>query len=356
MTASSEQFKSHLASSTPLIIGEVGQAHDGSLGTAHAFIDAIADAGADAVKFQTHIAAAESTPGEPWRVQFSRQDASRYDYWRRMEFTDNQWEGLRDHALDRGIYFLSTPFSSEAVGLLEALDVAAWKVSSGEIANTALLEEMAATGRPVILSTGMSPWSEIDAAVNVVRSAGAPVAVLQCTTAYPTSAEQTGLNVVAELRQRYGCPVGISDHSATVYAGLAAVALGASVVEVHVTLSPRMFGPDVVASLTVEQLADLVKGVEFIHTALTNPLDKDEEAAARSDLRSLFTKSLVARTALPVGHVLRASDLVAKKPGTGIAPERISEVVGMVLTQPLLADELLPVAMLDARAESGGGR
>lgn len=342
-----DEFETCLTTGPPLLIGEVAQAHDGSLGTAHAFIDAIADAGADAVKFQTHIAAAESTPGEPWRVRFSPQDQTRYEYWKRMEFTDAQWAGLRDHAVDRGLFFLSTPFSSEAVDLLEALDVAAWKVSSGEIANRSLLAKMAATGRPVILSTGMSPWDEIDAAVDLVRDAGAPVAVLQCTTSYPTTAEQVGLNVMVEMLDRYGCPVGLSDHSATIYAGLAAVALGATVVEVHVALSHRMFGPDVVASLTVEQLADLVEGARFVEAALRTRVDKDAEADARTDLRALFTKSLVARHRLPAGHVLTAADLVAKKPGSGIAAERIEEVLGLALVEPLDADELVPLGLID---------
>jgi len=342
----SEDFGAHLASGRPLVIGEVAQSHDGSLGTAHAFIDAIADAGADAVKFQTHIASAESTPQEPWRVPFSRQDATRYEYWQRMEFTDEQWSGLRDHAVERGLYFLSTPFSSEAVELLDALDVAAWKVSSGEIANNALVHQMAVTGRPVLLSTGMSTWAEIDAAVHIVRSAGAPLAVLQCTTAYPTSPEEVGLNVLAELRQRYECSVGLSDHSATIYAGLAAGALGATVIEVHVTLSPRMFGPDVVASVTVEQLAQLVEGLQFIHAALIAPVDKDAEAAKRVELRALFTKSLVARRPLPAGHILTAQDLAAKKPGTGIPPERLADIVGTTLARDLEVDGMVPVDLL----------
>ena len=129
---SAEAFRNHLSSGRPFVIGEVAQTHDGSLGTAHAFIDAIADAGAHAVKFQTHIAAAESTPSEPWRVPFSRQDASRYEYWTRMEFSEAGWRGLRDHAIERGICFLSTPFSAEAVELLDSLDVAAWKVEETE--------------------------------------------------------------------------------------------------------------------------------------------------------------------------------------------------------------------------------
>jgi len=178
-----------------LIIGEVAQAHDGSLGLAHAFIDAIADAGADAVKFQTHIAAAESTPGEPWRVKFSKQDATRYDYWKRMEFTEQQWLGLRRHADDRGLFFLSSPFSVEAVELLERVGVAAWKLASGELASSAMLDRMLESRIPMIVSTGMSGLPEIDTVVERIQSAKIPLAVLQCTTAYPCPPERVGLNL-----------------------------------------------------------------------------------------------------------------------------------------------------------------
>jgi len=135
------------------IIGEIAQAHDGSLGMAHAYIDAIARAGADAVKFQTHIADAESSPQEPWRVKFSRQDATRFDYWKRMEFTREQWVGLKEHAEEKGLVFLSSPFSLQAAELLDALGMVAWKVASGEINNHALLDRMAATSKPVLLSS-----------------------------------------------------------------------------------------------------------------------------------------------------------------------------------------------------------
>ena len=153
----------------------VALTHDGSLGQAHAFVDAIADAGADAVKFQTHIAAAESTPAEPFRVHFSRQDATRYDYWKRMEFTEEQWRGLAEHARERGILFLSSAFSIEAVDLLERIGMPLWKVGSGETSNTLLLDRMAATGAPVLLSSGMSPIGEIDAAVARIAARNVPV-------------------------------------------------------------------------------------------------------------------------------------------------------------------------------------
>jgi N,N'-diacetyllegionaminate synthase len=165
-----------------LIVAEVAQAHEGSLGQAHAFIDAIANAGADAVKFQTHIAAAESTRGEPWRVKFSSQDASRYDYWRRMEFTEAQWTELKYHADERNLFFLSSPFSIEAIELLSRIGVWAWKIASGELTNPQALELMAKTGKPFILSTGMSTFAEIDDAVDRIRRTGHPLTVLQCAS------------------------------------------------------------------------------------------------------------------------------------------------------------------------------
>jgi N-acetylneuraminate synthase len=321
-----------------LVIGEVAQAHDGSLGTAHAFIDAIAAAGADAVKFQTHVAAAESTPGEPWRVRFSPQDASRYDYWKRMELTAEQWQGLKTHAEERGLLFLSSPFSIEAAEMLERLGMRAWKVASGEVGNPVLFDFLIATGKPVLMSTGMSPLEEIDAAVKRVQ---APLAVMQCTTAYPCPPEKVGLNLIPFFRERYGCAVGLSDHSGTIYPGLAAVTLGAEVLEVHVTLSREAFGPDVPASLTTAELRQLVEGVRFLERALAHPVDKDGMAGEMEPLRRMFTKSVVARADLPAGTVLAAEHLAVKKPGDGIPAARLAELIGGRLRRALKADEPL---------------
>ena len=324
-----------------LVIAEVGQTHDGSLGLAHAFVDAVADAGADAVKFQTHIAAAESSPGEPWRVRFSYEDDSRYAYWQRMEFDEDGWRGLRAHAHDRGIAFLSSPFSLEAVELLERVGVPGWKIGSGEVSNAPLLDRVAAGGLPVLLSTGMSPWAEIDAAVARVRAAGAPLALLQCTSAYPTSPQEVGLNVIAELADRYGCPAGLSDHSGTIWPSIAAVALGARVVEVHVTLSREMFGPDVPASVTTAQLAELVRGTRYLEAAISAPVAKDAMATTLQPMRDLFQKSVVARRDLAAGTVLAPDDLTCKKPGGGLAPDRLADLAGRVLARGVRRDAIL---------------
>lgn len=342
MTAESFRIGSHtISGGRCFIIGEVAQAHDGSLGMAHAYIDAIARTGADAVKFQTHIADAESSPEEPWRIKFSPQDTTRFAYWKRMEFTPEQWAGLKDHADEKGLVFLSSPFSFEAADLLDRLGMAAWKVASGEVGNQAMLERMAATGRPMLLSSGMSPWAELDRAVALVRDRGCPVATMQCTSSYPTPPEKLGLNVLSECQSRYGCPVGLSDHSGAIYAGLAAVTLGADLLEVHVTMSREMFGPDVVASVTTAELADLVNGVRFIERACAHPVSKDALATEFGDLRAIFTKSLFLAEDLAAGTVIEARHLAAKKPGTGIPVENMGEVVGRRLAIDLYRGHLL---------------
>jgi N,N'-diacetyllegionaminate synthase len=323
------------------VIAEVALAHDGSLGFAHAFIDAAATAGADAVKFQTHIAAAESTPSEPFRVKFSRQDGSRYEYWKRMEFTEEQWQGLAAHCAERQVLFVSSPFSLEAVDLLQRIGQPLWKIASGEVSNTALLDRVLDTGSAVLLSTGMSPLAETDAAVARVTARGSKVGVLQCTTAYPCPPERVGLNLIPVYRERYGCWVGLSDHSGTIYPGLAGVAIGMDVLELHVTLSREMFGPDVIASITTAELRQLVDGIRFIERMRANPLDKDTSARDTEPLRRLFTRSVVARRALDRGTVLSADDLAIKKPGTGLPPDRLPELVGKRLARAVAEDQLI---------------
>jgi N,N'-diacetyllegionaminate synthase len=324
-----------------LLIGEVALTHDGSLGQAHAFVDAIAAAGADAVKFQTHIAAAESTPAEPFRVKFSWQDATRYEYWQRMAFTAEQWAGLADHARERGLLFVSSPFSIEAVTMLERIGQPFWKIASGETSNTLLLDRACDTGIPVLLSTGMSSISEIDAAVARIQGRGRQVGVFQCTTAYPCPPEKVGLNLVGFYRDRYRCLVGLSDHSATIYPGLAGAALGMDLLEIHVTLSREMFGPDVVASVTTAELRQLVDGIRFIERMQASPVDKDAMAVETAPLRRLFTRSIVAREALAAGTVLSRDHLTIKKPGTGLSPDRLDDVVGHRLARAVAADQLL---------------
>ncbi len=323
------------------IIAEVAQSHDGSLGMAHAMIDAAAEAGADAVKFQTHIASAESTLDEPFRVQFSQQDLTRLDYWRRVEFAPDQWQNLAAHAHERGLVFLSSAFSIAAVELLQRIGVAAWKVGSGEFASRDLWDAMISTEKPILFSTGLAMLEEIRNAVVAFRSKSLPFALLQCTTDYPSQLEEVGLNVIEELRGEFGCPVGLSDHSGTVFPGLAALARGADVLEVHITFHHSMFGPDVKASLTFDQLGMLCTMRDALTTMDSHPVDKEEMTGRLRGLRDIFGRSLAPTRALPAGAVLTPDMLTAKKPSGGIPPEALEQVAGRRLARDVTPDRIL---------------
>lgn len=311
----------------PLIIAEVGQAHDGSLGILHSFIDLAADCGASAVKFQTHIAEAESSDAEPFRTKFSYVDRTRFDYWRRMEFTAEQWSGIKQHCDERKVEFMSTPFSCRAVALLETLGVQRYKVGSGDVSNLLLLERIARTGKPVILSSGMSSWQELDDSVAFLRQRSIQFALLQCTSRYPTAAHEIGLNILGEMIERYACRVGLSDHSGEIYPALAAVTLGATIIEAHLTFDKRMFGPDSSASLTGSQFADLVRGIHFLANALNHPQTKD--ASDMGAMRTMFGRSLAASRDIPAGADIDIDMLECKKPaGHGIPASDYGAVVG----------------------------
>ncbi|MGJ8666523.1 MAG: N-acetylneuraminate synthase family protein [Patiriisocius sp.] len=311
-----------------LTIAEIGQAHDGSLGMLHAYIDAVAKTGVDAIKFQTHIAAAESSIHEPFRVHFSKQDKTRFDYWKRMEFTQEQWIEIGNHCKEVGLIFMSSPFSNEAVDVLEKAGVEQYKIGSGEVNNFLLLKKVIATRKPIIISSGMSSFEELDATVNFFKSHKATYSILQCTTSYPTQPRQYGLNVIKELKERYGVTVGFSDHSATIAAGIAAVALGAEILEFHVIFDKAQFGPDVSSSLTMTETKQLVQGVKEISEALKFPIDKKDNSDFKN-LKSIFEKSLAINKDVKEGHSITFDDLEAKKPkGFGVDASKYEELLG----------------------------
>jgi N-acetylneuraminate synthase len=264
-----------------------------------------------------------------------------------MEFTEPQWEGLKRHAEEKGLLFLSSPFSLEAAKMLRRIGMKAWKVASGEIGNSPLIDYMVDSRLSMMVSTGMSPVEEIDATVARVQSAGTPLAVMQCTSAYPCPPQKVGLNMLANFRQRYGCAVGLSDHSGTIFPSLAAATLGAEVVEIHTTFSRECFGPDVVASVTTGELKTLVEGVRFIERMNAAAVDKNAAAHEMAPLRNLFTKSIVAQNDLSVGTLLTADNLALKKPGTGMPADRLSAMIGRRLRKPLAAGEALSEAHLE---------
>lgn len=315
----------------PYLIAEIAQAHDGSLGILHSYIDAVAKTGVQAIKFQMHIAEAESSIHEPFRIKFSKEDATRFDYWKRMEFTLEQWKEIKSHCDEVGLDFICSPFSNLAVDWLEEVGIKTYKVGSGEVNNFLLLEKICQTGKPIIISSGMSSFDELDKTVTFLRSKNATFSILQCTTAYPTKPEQYGLNVISELKKRYDVSIGFSDHSAKVATGIAAVTLGAEILEFHVVFHRQLFGPDAIASLTIEETKQLVDDVAAIYLAQNHVISKDTNEQFK-ELKAIFEKSLAINKNLPKGHSITFDDLESKKPkGYGIPASDFQKVIGAKL-------------------------
>lgn len=317
------------------LIGEIGQAHEGSLGIAHSYIDALAEAGVNAVKFQTHIAEAESSIHEPFRVKFSHEDKTRYDYWKRMEFTAEQWAGLRQHCIDKNLEFISSPFSLAAVDLLEKIGMQKFKIGSGEVSNFLMLQRIAKNGHDIILSSGMSSFQEIDHTIGFLKDFNTNISILQCTTAYPTKPDEWGLNVIDELKKRYNVPVGFSDHSGDIFACLSAATLGAELLEFHAVFDKRMFGPDSKSSLEINEIKQLVKGVRSIEKAMNNPIVKNDNSDF-DQLKKIFEKSLSVNKSKCKGEIIEIDDLEAKKPkGYGIPASEFENVINKKLNRDI---------------------
>jgi N-acetylneuraminate synthase len=320
------------------IVAEVGSVHDGSFGNAVKLIEAAAAAGADAVKFQTHIAEAETLPEAPMPSFFTGEP--RFAYFQRTAFTPAQWRQLAGCCEANGVEFISSPFSVEAVELLEEVGLGRYKIPSGEVSNLPLIEAVAATDKPVILSSGMSDWAELDRAVETVRRRHQRLTVLQCTSEYPCPYQQVGLNVMQEMARRYGLPAGLSDHTLTPWASLAAAALGAALIEKHFTFSRLMYGSDARHSLEPGEFASLVEGVRAVEAMLAHPVDKSD-AGRFGEMKAVFEKSLVSTADIPAGAELTPANLGVKKPGTGIPAARYAEALGQRAARPIPAGRLL---------------
>lgn len=323
-----------MSRASPYIIAEIGSVHDGSFGNACRLIEAAAACGCDAVKFQTHIAEAETLANAPSPSYFSAEPRS--VYFKRTGFSKDQWRDLAAVAMAANVDFLSSPFSQEAVDLLEDVGVTAYKVPSGEVSNIPLLEYLSLTKKPVIMSSGMSSWSELDAAVASLRDGG-PLTLLQCTSAYPCPPERVGLNVMSLMRERYGLPVGYSDHTMGFAAPIGAVALGASIIEKHFAFSRLMYGSDAKHSMEPEEFKQLCKELKEMGRVVASPVDKDD-LSSLSDMKLIFEKSIVAAIELPAGTEIARHHLAFKKPGDGIPAARYQDLIGRRVIKSLPRD------------------
>lgn len=330
------------------VIGEAGVNHNGSLETALRLVDVAVCAGVDAVKFQTFTASrvvVRDAPKARYQEETTGSHESQREMLERLELSEEAHRRIQSYCRSRGVVFLSTPFDEESADFLESLDVPAFKIPSGELTNLPLLQHVARKRKPLIVSTGMATLPEVEAAVSAVRRTGNDrIALLHCVSAYPAAAADANLNAMRTMAQAFGVPIGFSDHTAGIDVALAAVALGACVIEKHFTLDRTLPGPDHRASLEPDALCALVKGVRTVEAALGH--GRKEPVAAEADVAAVSRKSIVAACAIPAGTRLTRDLLVMKNPGTGWPPSMLGDVLGRVSARDIPADSLLTEEML----------
>ena len=325
------------------IIAEAGVNHNGSLELGLRLVDAAKASGADAVKFQTFRADLLATPftqKAAYQQRTTSSAESQFEMLKKLELDAAAHQRLIDHCRQSGIQFLSSPFDMQSADLLASLGVQIFKVPSGEITNLPFLEHLARKGRPLILSTGMSTLGEVEEAVGVLQSAGAKqVTLLHCVTEYPAPYAEINLRAMLTLKSAFGLPVGYSDHTPGIEIAIAAAALGAEVIEKHLTLDRSLPGPDHSASLEPDELRQMAEAIRHVEAALGTGI----KAPAPCELPNLpiARKSVVAAHPLEAGHRLRPEDLHIKRPGTGIAPKFLPVLIGRTLRSGVAQDEII---------------
>jgi sialic acid synthase SpsE len=330
------------------VIAEAGANHNRDLAIARELIDVAAEAGADAVKFQTYSGEAlysTKAPGFEYLAELGEESPA--ELLERISLPREWQVELRDHAAARGIAFFSTPFDEAAVAELDALDVPAMKIASFEIVDPQLIAAAARSGRPLLISTGMATLGEVEDALRDAAAAGArAVGLMQCTSVYPAPPERANLRAMATMRTAFGVPVGLSDHTAGIAVPIAAAALGAAFVEKHFTLDRTMEGPDHPFALEPGELRAMVAGIREARAALGDGRKRGPGPEEAVEMHRLARRSLIVVGDHPAGTVLSAEMLTAKRPGFGVAPRDLSKVAGRPLRVAVEHDEVLTWEML----------
>ena len=330
------------------IIAEAGVNHNGDIKLAKKLINVAKDAGADAVKFQTFKAenvVIKNAEKAEYQKETTGIRESQYDMIKKLELTEEDFRELADYAKKEGILFLSSPFDKESVDLLYELDVPAFKVASGEITNFPLLKYIAKKEKPIILSTGMSTLGEVEEALNVIRSEGVrDVVLLHCVSNYPAKIEDINLRAMETLKHAFKVPVGFSDHTLDITASIAAVALGACVIEKHFTLDRKLLGPDHKASLEPNELKEMVKTIRDLEKALGDGIKRPTKDEV--EIKRVARRSIVAKEDMSKGIIITEDMLDVKRPGTGIPPKYMEMIVGRKAKENIIKDEIIAMGMI----------
>lgn len=325
------------------VIAEAGVNHNGSVKNAFKMIDCAKECGCDCIKFQTFKADALVTSNAPkadYQMRNTNGSNTQFEMLKSLELNDREFEELKAHCDEIGIEFMSTPFDIESVDVLEKIGVTRYKISSGDINNKQLLQYVAKTGKSMVVSTGMSTIEEVTKAVDWIEQVGNhQITLLHCTSNYPTSYDEVNMKAMQTLQQKFGYPIGYSDHTKGDLASIVAVAMGATVIEKHFTLDKNMEGPDHKASLNVEELKEMVDDIRAVETIMGNGVKQPMKSELNT--RSVARKSVVLAHNIQKGEILKKEDLVLKRPGNGLAPEYLDELIGKVLVRNMRAEEMI---------------
>ena len=324
------------------VIAEAGVNHNGSVELAEKLIDTAKDAGADAVKFQTFKAGnvVTKTAEKAEYQKGTTKKGSQYDMIKELELTEKDFKKLAEYAKKTGILFLSSPFDRESVDLLDEIGVSAYKVASGEITNFPLLKYIVEKDNPIILSTGMATLGEIEDAVRVIEKAGVgDIVLLHCVTSYPAKVEDINLRVIETLKHAFKLPVGFSDHTLGITVPIAAVSIGAVVIEKHFTLDKNLPGPDHKASLEPDELKEMVAAIRDVEKALGDGIKQPTET--EEEIKKVARRSVVAKVDIPEGAIIKEDMLDVKRPGTGIEPKYWQYISGMRAKKDINKDEII---------------
>ncbi len=317
------------------IIAEIGSVHDGKLSLAKKLIEKAAKSGADVVKFQMHIADEETLKNAPSPNYFNKEP--RYSYFKRTAFNYGEWKKIIKFCKMNKVEFLCSPFSEKAVDILESLKVSSYKLPSGELTNHPLIEKLKKTKKHIFISTGMSNWNEIDLAVNILKK---NFTLMQCSSIYPCPNNKVGINILSEIKSKYKCNIGFSDHTLGYSAAFAAAAAGATIIEKHFTISKKMYGSDAKHSMEPKDFKFLTKTIKDIWYIMMHPVNKNNINQYKS-MRNIFQKSIVTKRYLRKGITLKISDIDFKKPGNGIKALSYKNVLGKRIKKSLEKDILL---------------
>ncbi len=322
------------------IVAEIGSVHDGSFGNAIKLIELSKECGANIVKFQMHIPEEESTMNAPSPSYFKNE--SRFNYFKRTSFLPEEWEKLYDHSKSLKLEFMVSPFSNKALKTLLMTGIDFIKIASGEITNTILLDKIAKSKVPSVLSTGMSNWREINDAVNILKNGNLQF-ILQCSSIYPCPLEKVGINVITELKKKFGINVGLSDHSKGYLACLAALANGATFFEKHITFSNKMYGSDALNALEPQEFKQLSRSLKDFDIILSSNVNKDNLKDYKS-ARIIFQKSIYYNENIQKGEKLNLNHLSFKKPNKGISASNYKKIIGKKLKKKVFKNQIVKLS------------